>query len=147
RRVVAQFNGEGQWIGQITNTATGALGEPRGVALGAGADVYLADAQAHLLDVFGPDVTVPDVQTNAASKIGKTAATLNGAVNGDGKAARYRFQWGESEALGRETESESAGTAEEKVAAELGGLQPGSSYFVRLVAENEGGTSYGVIRE
>jgi DNA-binding beta-propeller fold protein YncE len=147
RRVLAQFSSEGKWIGQVSSTPSGALIEPRGVAIAPTGDVYLADAQAHLIDVFGPDVPVPDAKTNAASKVAKTTAILNGVVNGDGKVAKYRFQWGTSEGLGQETSTQSAGTAEEKVAAELSALKAGTSYFFRLVAENENGQSFGAIRE
>jgi hypothetical protein len=147
RRVVSQFNAEGKWIGWITSTPSGGLGEPRGVAVDPSGDVYLADAPAHVVDVFGPDVVVPDAKTTAASKVLKVTATLNGVVNGDGKLAKYRFQWGSSEALGSETETQSAGIGEEKASAELSGLKAGVSYFFRLVVENENGVNYGVIRE
>jgi hypothetical protein len=147
RRVVSQFNAEGKWIGWITNTPTGALGEPRGVAVAATGDVYVADALNAAVDAFGADVVVPNAKTSAASKVAKTTAILNGVVNGDGKLAKYRFQWGTSEALGSETETQSAGIAEEKASAELGGLKAGASYFFRLVVENENGTNYGAIRE
>jgi hypothetical protein len=147
RRVVSQFNSEGKWIGLITTTPTGALSEPRGVAIAPTGDVYLADAPAHLVDVFGPDVIVPDAKTNAASSVTKTTAILHGIVNGDGKAAKYRFQWGTTRALGQETETQSAGAGEEKVKAEQSGLTAGTSYFFRLATENENGANYGAIRE
>jgi hypothetical protein len=147
RRVVSQFNSEGKWVGWITSTPAGALGEPRAVAIAATGEVYVADALAHAVDVFGGDVVVADAKTSAASKITKTSAILKGVLNGDGKLAKYRFQWGTSEALGSETEAQSAGIAEEKASAELGGLKAGESYFFRLVVENENGTNYGAIRE
>jgi hypothetical protein len=147
RRVVSQFNSEGKWIGLITTTPTGALSEPRGVAIAPTGDVYLADAPAHLVDVFGPDVIVPGAKTNAASSVTKTTAILHGIVNGDGKAAKYRFQWGTTRALGQETETQSAGAGEETVKAELSGLTAGTSYFFRLATENENGANYGAIRE
>jgi hypothetical protein len=147
RRVLAQFNSEGKWIGWITSTPAGALGEPRGVAVAPSGNVYLADALRGLVDVFGPDVSVPDAKTNAASKVGKTNATLNGVVNGDGEVAKYSFQWGESEALGKETPVQGAGSGEEKVSAELSGLKAGSSYYFRVKAENANGANYGAIRE
>jgi hypothetical protein len=147
RHVVSQFDATGKWIGWITSTLSGPLMEPRGVALAPSGDVYLADAAGAAVDVFGPDVIVPDAKTNAASKVAKTTAILNGVVNGDGKVAKYRFQWGESEALGSETPTQSAGVGEEKVSAELSKLKVGTTYFFRLVVENENGTNFGALRE
>jgi hypothetical protein len=146
RHVVSQFNAAGEWVGWVT-TAAGPLVEPDGVALASGGGLYVADAVTGLLDVFGPGVLVPDAKTNAASKRTKTAASLNGVLNGDGKPAKYYFQWGTSEAYGSSTPSTGAGVGEEKVLAALAGLQAGSSYHYRLVVENENGTNVGIDRE
>jgi phosphodiesterase/alkaline phosphatase D-like protein len=147
RRVLSQFNPEGKWIGWTVNTPSGPLGEPCGVAITPSGGVYLADAQAHLVDVFGPDVIVPDAKTGAASKVARTSAILHGLINGDGKVAKYRFQLGQSEALGSETSSQPAGAGEEKASAEMNGLKAGTPYFFRLVTENEDGVNYGALRQ
>jgi hypothetical protein len=147
RHVVSQFNGAGEWIGWITSTPTGALEEPRGVAIAPSGEVYLADAVAHLVDIFGPDVLVADAKTNAPSKVTKTTAMLNGVVNGEGKVATYHFQWGTTTAYGSQTPTQSAGTGEQKVKAELSGLKAGTTYHFRLVSENENGMNVGADRE
>jgi DNA-binding beta-propeller fold protein YncE len=147
RGVVSQFGGEGQWLGWITNTPEGSLSEPRGVAVASGGDVYVGDALAGRLDLFGPDVVVPDVATGGASQLSKTSAVLGGVVNGDGTVVTYRYQWGETEALGEETESHGAGTTEKAVPTELTGLNAGTRYFFRLIAENENGVTFGNIRK
>ncbi len=147
RRVVSQFNAKGEWIGWITTTPGGPLAEPRGVAIAPGGDVYIADAAAHVVDRFGPDVVVPDAETLAASKVTKTTALLGGVVNSDGKASTYRFQWGTTEAYGSETPAQSAGPVEEKIKDEVSGLHAGTTYFYRLVVENENGVNYGIGRE
>ncbi len=103
RHVVSEFNAAGEWVGWITNTPTGVLGEPRGVAVTASGGVFVADTGLRVVDEFGPGVVVPDVVTGKASKVTRTTALLNGSINGDGKAAKYSFQWGTSEALGNTT--------------------------------------------
>jgi DNA-binding beta-propeller fold protein YncE len=147
RHVISQFDSTGKWLGWITATPAGALGETRGVALTASEAVYVTDASLQSVDQFGPSVVVPGANTVAASKLAKTTAVLNGVVDGDGKAGTYRFQWGPTEALGLETPTESAGSGEEKVLATLSGLQAGATYFFRVVSENENGTNVGAVRE
>ena len=147
RHAVSQYSATGAWEGWITQTPSGPLGEPHGLALAPAGDVYVADAGLALVDVFGPGVVVPDVETGKASKSTRTTAILGGTINGDGKAAKYRFQYGESEALGSETATQGSGSGEEKVASTLEELRAGRTYFFRLVGENEDGVNYGLVRE
>lgn len=145
RHVVTQFDAEGKWIGWIPTLGSGPLVEPHGLAIGVSGEVYIAESSAAVVDVLGPDVIVPDTKTNPAAKITKTSAQLNGVLDGDGKAATYRFQWGTSEALGSDTPQTAAGAGEEKATAEIAGLTAGSTYYFRLEAENETGRNYGAI--
>jgi hypothetical protein len=147
RHVVSEFNAAGEWVGWLTGTPSGGFAEPDGVAVASSGGVYVADTLAGQMDIFGPGVLVPDAQTNAASKTGKTSALLNGVVNGDGKAAKYHFEWGPTEAYGSSTASTAAGPGEEKVKTELTGLTAGVSYHFRLVTENENGANVGRDRE
>jgi DNA-binding beta-propeller fold protein YncE len=146
RRVVSEFNAAGEWVGWMTG-AVGPFVEPRGIAVSSSGSVYVADTPSHLVDVFGAGAVVPDVKSNPASKLTRTTAVLNGAINGDGKAAHYHFEWGATEALGSSTPVMSSGVGEEKVSATLTGLHAGTSYFFRIVGENEDGSNVGVIRE
>ena len=147
RHVVSQFAASGEWLGWITVTPSGPLVEPDGVALSGSADVYLADAGAGSLDLFGAGVVVADTTTDKATKVGKTSALMTGVVDGDGKPAKYRFQWGSSQAYGQSTPTQAAGGDEEKISAEVSGLTPGSTYHFRLVSENENGINVGANRE
>ena len=110
---MSQFNAAGEWVGWITGTASGPLDEPRGVAPLANGDLFVADAAAGRLDLFGPGVVVANATTNQATKIAKTSAILNGVLNGEGKAAKYHFEWGTTEAYGAVTATVAAGSGEE----------------------------------
>jgi hypothetical protein len=150
RHAVSQYAANGEWEGWIASTAaSGDLGEPRGVALGAAGEVYVADAGLGVVDRFGTGVAVPGVETGKVGKgsLTRTSAILSGTINGEGKPAKYRFQYGATQTLGSETALQGAGGAEEKVAAALEGLHAGTRYFYRLVAEDEDGTGHGAIRE
>ncbi len=146
RHAVSQFGGGGEWLGWVADTPSGLLSEPRGVAIAANGEVYVADAGTEALDVFGPGVVVADAKTSQASKIGKTTVVLDGVIDGDGKTARYHFEWGLTEAYGSQTPSESAGPGEEKVQVEVPGLAPETTYHFRLVSENENGVNVGADR-
>jgi phosphodiesterase/alkaline phosphatase D-like protein len=147
RRVVVEFNASGEWQGWITGTPTGPFAEPSGLAGGTAGEVFVADAGLHVVDRFGPPVVVPDVKTAAASKLTRTGASLNGIVDGGGKAATYRFEWGTSEALGSSTPAQASGGVEEKASASLSNLHAGTTYFFRVSAENENGGNVGAVRE
>jgi phosphodiesterase/alkaline phosphatase D-like protein len=148
RHAVSQYSSSGTWEGWIVSSPTGPLSEPRGVAVTPAGEVYVADAGLAVVDRFGASVAVPSVETGKLSKsaITRTSAQLAGTVNGEGKASSYRFQYGETEALGSETTAQSAGSGEQTVSATAQNLQAGRAYFYRLVAENENGTNYGLIR-
>ena len=147
RHLVSEFNPAGEWVGQITATPQGPLSEPLGVAVASSGNVYASDALQGKLNVFGPGVVVPDVVTSKASKPTRTTAILNGSVNGEGKAGHYFFQYGTTEALGSATASTAFAGTEEKVSLTLGELHAGTTYFFRLVGENENGTNYGITRQ
>ena len=149
RHAVSQYSSSGEWEGWITDGQGAPLGEPRGVALTPAGEVYVADTVVGVVDRFGAGVVVPGVETGKVAKSGvtRTTALLGGVVNGDGKAAGYRVQYGESEALGSETATEASGMGEETVSVKLSGLHAGRTYFARLAAENENGVNYGVVRE
>lgn len=147
RHVVGEFDAAGEWVGWLTSTPSGPLVEPSGVAVDSSGHVYVADAGAHVVDVFGAAVVVPDATTRMQSKVTRTTAILNGVIDGDGETARYRFEWGASEAYGSVTPVEEAGPDEEKVAATLGELRAGTTYYYRLVGENENGVNVGAGRE
>ena len=149
RHVVSQYSPSGAWEGWISRDGEGPLGEPRAVTLAPGGDVYVADVARRRVDRFDATVVVPDVETGKVAKSGltRTIASLAGTINGDGKPATYRFQYGETEALDAETAGLNAGPGEAKVSNVIEGLHAGRGYFYRIVGENENGQNYGLVRQ
>lgn len=137
RGVVSEFDSAGEWVGWVPD-----LAEPSGVAVNSAGDVYVSDAALSLVDVFGPGTDVPGVATGKASKLTRTSASLKGKVNGGGKAGLSFVQWGTTPALGSSTPKTAFAGGEEDVSVALEGLHAGTTYYYRLAAENENGTSY-----
>ncbi|HEX3909782.1 MAG TPA: hypothetical protein VHW67_03645 [Solirubrobacteraceae bacterium] len=147
RADVSEFNSTGQWVGWIPPTAEAPLGEPHGLALDGSGRLYVTDALLGQVDRYGPGAVVPDVSTEKASKPARTSTILNGTLNGLGKTGHYFFQWGTTASLGQSTTPVALPASQQGVSATLEGLTAGATYFFRLVAENEDGMSYGLIRE
>jgi hypothetical protein len=87
----------------------------------------------------------PSVVTGRVTGRTQTAAMLHGAVNPNGRATTYVFQYGLTTAYGLETVSLPAGKQSLFVAvkARARGLIPGTVYHYRLVAINRSGISVG----
>lgn len=81
----------------------------------------------------------PSATTGVATGLTKTEATLAGAVNPDGQATEYFFEWGTSAAYGHTTEKlplVGEDHTEHAVSAALSELAPGTVYHFRLLAKN-----------
>ena len=158
--VVDQFNHEGAFLGSIEGTPSGPFLSVKDVAVDgdmsspSAGDVFVGDNRAELgeggvVDVFGPNLVVPNVTTEPASEETPRSATLNGVVQPleaeTGEPATCRFVWGTTEAsLGStapcEPEQVKAG-AEAAVTAKLTKLQPDTTYYFQLQASNGKGTN------
>ena len=137
-------------LGRLTGTPAGQFSGPRAVAIGReGEDEYVGDyneeANSGVVDVYGPDLELPEVQTQAATGVEPNTATLNGMVStGKGGAATCKFVWGTSEALGESAVCEPNPVEGEgqPVSAKLGEngqpLQPDTKYYYRLQATYTG---------
>jgi hypothetical protein len=117
-----------------------------GVASKPGAEaVYLGAGSK--VDVYGPLVPfLPEVTTSAASKIGKTTATLNGTVNPDGgPVTECFFEYGTTASYGEtvpcaETPAQiGSGTKPVSVHADVSGLNAETTYHYRVVAASANG--------
>ncbi|MCX7615921.1 MAG: fibronectin type III domain-containing protein, partial [Patescibacteria group bacterium] len=74
-------------------------------------------------------------------------ATLNGQVNPNNTATSYWFEYGTTTNLGNTTASQSAGSGNSSlnVSQALSNLSPNTTYYFRIVAQNQNGTTYGSI--
>jgi hypothetical protein len=101
--------------------------------------------------VYGQDVsfttTGPPVATTLpASGVSAGGAILNGRVDGRGLSADVWFEYGLDSGYGHAATAEPSpvdGSAPATVSAPLVGLLPAATYHYRVVAQGEGGTSYG----
>jgi hypothetical protein len=149
----------GTTTGYGTNTAaqhTGAGTKPvnvamsvNGLAPGTTYDFRLV-ASNSAGTTFGANQTFvtlapPAVQTQAVQSVATTSATPMGAVNPNGLATSWWFEYGPTTSYGAKTPVESigSGTAAIGVSAPLANLAAGTTYHYRLVASNSAGTNYG----
>lgn len=98
------------------------------------------------LDIkYGAPGLAPTVTTNPATSVTSDSAQLNGTVNPNGKSTTYYFEYGTTKSYGSHTVTSNAGsgTNNVSVSATITGLSPNTIYHYRIVATNNGGTSYG----
>jgi hypothetical protein len=85
----------------------------------------------------------PVVHSGPATGVSSNGATLTAAVNPNGHATSWYFQYGPTASYGLLTPTRSASSGGARFVAEtIGGLTPGKTYHFRLVATNSVGPSY-----
>ncbi|HTA13955.1 MAG TPA: hypothetical protein VK781_03770, partial [Solirubrobacteraceae bacterium] len=156
---VDEFTATGEFVGRLTGTPTGPSGsiEPFDSPRALGVDsltqnIFVAnfdeETRRNVVDVFGPDLVIPDVVTGVASELRPSSARLDGQLNPDGEGeASCEFVWGTTTEFGQiaacEPEKVTSGSAQVSVHASLSGLQPDTTYHYRLQATNKNGTNPG----
>jgi phosphodiesterase/alkaline phosphatase D-like protein len=88
----------------------------------------------------------PAVVTGSASNVTATSVTIAGTVNAEGQSATYHFDWGTSSTSYSNSTADGdagSGTTANNQTTNLTGLQPGTTYYYRIVATNGSGTSNG----
>jgi hypothetical protein len=145
---VYEFSAEGSYLGRIAGeqTPAGTFSSVNSVAVDPGTHhVFVGDGRA--VDVFGPDLVIPDVTTESASNVRPESATLNGTVNPDNAGeATCRFDWGTTHEFGQVaqcSEPVDEGGSPVPVQVVLSGLRPDTTYYYRLQATNANGTNLG----
>lgn len=100
------------------------------------------------VDDYRRDNSNLEVETNNASNIGPTYATLNGYIDPDDSYAYRWFRYGtSSSSLNRSTSRVSNGTSARDFSAYISSLSPNTRYYFQAVGENdEGDIEYGKIR-
>ncbi len=93
---------------------------------------------------FTPHAVI-GLNTEPPTHVTGAAATLNASLLGDGTSTRYHFQWGTTESYGNETPAHEFasphGPEPTEFQADIEGLQPLTTYYYRVVAENGSGES------
>ena len=92
-------------------------------------------------------ITAPAVQTNAASSISMTGATLNGNVTADGGATvtARGFVYGTS--ASNLSQNVQSGTGTGSFTKEITGLTHSTTYYYKAYATNAIGTNYGEVKQ
>ncbi|MGH7249537.1 MAG: hypothetical protein ACREGC_01040, partial [Minisyncoccia bacterium] len=91
--------------------------------------------------------TRPSVETKDASSILQNTVVLNGVVSANRSTTYYWFEYGKNFGLGNTsaTNTLSSGDQNAGVSADVSGLEPDTTYYYRLNAQNEYGTVNGNI--
>ncbi|HWX44627.1 MAG TPA: NHL repeat-containing protein [Solirubrobacteraceae bacterium] len=155
--LVDEFSMAGVYLGQIVGSET--PGHRFLSALSLAVDpvshrLYVLDSGAaqspqepSVVDVFGPDIVIPDVTTGSVSGVGALGATVNGTVNPDGEGpASCQVVWGATLEFGHSSACSATipeGDSPVVTQAPLSGLEPDTTYFYRMEATNKNGTNQG----
>ncbi len=91
--------------------------------------------------------SAPQVVTNSATYVYKNSSLLNGQVDANGSVSNAWFEYGTTQNLGSQTNSQpvGAGTNYQNYSSALTGLSANTTYYFRAVAQNSYGTNYGSI--
>ncbi|MFZ2151706.1 MAG: hypothetical protein WAV09_01205 [Minisyncoccia bacterium] len=94
-----------------------------------------------------PVGSAPTTKTNSASSISRTTTTVNGEVTPNKSATYYWFEYGKTRGLGNTSILSSVGDGNVKVSvsASLSDLEPLTTYYFRINAQNQFGTINGSI--
>jgi len=113
---------------------------------------YRVTAQKGSETSYGADMTFttlglpPTADTNAATAVTGTGATLNGTVNANNDSATVTFQYGLTTAYGTTVTADQSpvtGTSSTAVSKAITGLTNNTTYHYRVVAQNGSGTTNG----
>ena len=102
-------------------------------------DIFISKLDSNL------SASVPTVTTNTATNVTQNSATLNGTVNANNQSTTVWFDYGEtSGSYDKQSSTETvAGSSNTAVSITISGLSPATTYYYRIIAESDAGTSYG----
>lgn len=115
-----------------------------GLAVAPDGTVYTGDRTSAVVDRF-TSFAGPTVTSAAASEIQTTAATLNGAIDPEGVASKYHYEYGLEPTYGSSTEPVDAGSGStaNPAPAAITSLIPNTAYHYRIVGSNASGSILG----
>ncbi len=89
----------------------------------------------------------PTVITNSATSIAQNNATFNASINPNGNNTTAWFEYGTTQSLGSTIGSQTIGSGNTSIniSTYLSGLLSNTTYYYRIAASNQYGTSYGSI--
>jgi hypothetical protein len=147
---VEELSSSGTYLGRFpgASTPSGHFGERNSLSIDPTThNVYVYDESESVVDIFGPDVTAPDVTTGASSRLKGTSAILTGTVDPDAAGvATCQFEWGPANQFGHVAPCSAPvaeGESSVPVQAQLTGLEPDMEYCYLLQASNANGTNPG----
>ena len=142
---------EGEYVTKFGNAGSGEgqFEGAFGVAIAPNGDIWVSDQWNNRIQKWIPGTPNP-VTTTSATVIGRTKTTLNGQINPQGKATSYQFEYGTTQSFGTKVplspKSIGSGGSFVKVSETLSGLKAGTTYYYRVSATKEAGTTYGETR-
>lgn len=99
-------------------------------------------------ETFATPPADPSLDNQSVSALTQTSAILNASINPNNQATSYHFEYGTSAAYGTVAPAPDAnagsGYGDTVVGQPLAGLEPGTTYHFRVVAENATGVATGV---
>jgi hypothetical protein len=133
---VEQFDASGASLGSFGD---GEVDESRGIAVGPGGDVIVANSGTGSVSIFGPTPPPEPPTVEATSAVpAHVEAKLQATIDPGNVEATYHFEYGLTAAYGSSTVSvpiQPAGSGVD-VALPIVGLTPGTTYHFRAVATN-----------
>lgn len=155
--VVYEFSATGEYIGRLTGTPARPFYWVRGLAVDPETNkLYVGESdnsqteEPGAIDIFGPNLVIPDVTTGPASSITPGSATVDGTVNPDNAGeTTCQVVWGPTPAFGKTTQCPSPPSPIENgenpvpIQVPLTELTPDTTYHFRLQASNVNGLNEG----
>jgi len=133
------MSGTGKYSSALSGLAPGTTYYYRAKADGDGDPVY-GDQKS-----FATSTTAPSVATRDATSVGTTSATVNGDLISLGTAniVNVSFEYGTAPGSYSHTTADQARAGVGGFSADLNGLNPGTAYYYRAIADGHGNPAYG----
>lgn len=148
---VSGYYPEGEYVTKFGSEGTGAGQFNRAVGVAAASDgsLWVVDNHNARVEKWAPG-TPSAVETGRAAQIKRTEVSLMGKVNPEGIATSYQFEYGATTSFGSVVPASpkaiGSGSSPVAVSEHLDGLKAGQTYYYRVTATSEKGTTHGGTR-